>query len=127
VETILAKAKAGERLRLIDDAWMSPTYAWDAARALERLLRQRATGIFHLTNLGNCTWYEFGRKTLELAGLGNQVESISSSNYPLPARRPRNSSLEAAKLDLFLKDTRRPWPVALKDYLAEKGHLSSRG
>jgi dTDP-4-dehydrorhamnose reductase len=127
VETILAKAKAGERLRLIDDAWMSPTYAWDAARALERLLRQRATGIFHLTNLGNCTWYEFGCKILELAGLGNQVESISSSNYPLPARRPRNSSLETAKLDLFLKDTRRPWPVALKDYLTEKGHLSSLG
>jgi len=127
VETILAKAKAGEPLRLIDDIRMSPTYTRDAAQALERLLRQRTAGIFHLANLGNCTWYEFACKTLELAGLGNKVEPISSSNYPMQARRPRNSSLESSKLDLFLKGTGRPWHEALKDYLTEKGHLSSRG
>jgi dTDP-4-dehydrorhamnose reductase len=127
VETILAKAKAGEPLRLIDDLRMSPTYARDAAQALERLLRQRATGIFHLTNLGNCTWYEFACKTLELAGLDNPIEPISCSNYPMQARRPRNSSLESTQLDRPLKDARRPWPEALKDYLKEKGHLSWRG
>jgi dTDP-4-dehydrorhamnose reductase len=126
VETILAKARAGERLRLIDDVWMSPTYSRDAAQALERLFRQKTTGIFHLTNLGNCTWYEFACKTLDLAGLGNQVEPISSANYPAQARRPRNSSLETTKLDLSLKETRRPWAEALKDYLAEKGHLLLR-
>jgi dTDP-4-dehydrorhamnose reductase len=127
VETILAKAKAGEPLRLIDDVRMSPTYTRDAAQALERLLQQRTAGIFHLANVGNCTWYEFACKALELAGLGNKVEPISSSNYPMQARRPRNSSLESTKLDLSLKGAGRPWHEALKDYLTEKGHLSSRG
>jgi dTDP-4-dehydrorhamnose reductase len=127
VETILAKAKAGEPLRLVNDIRMSPTYTRDAAQALETLLRQRTTGIFHLANVGNCTWYEFACKALEIAGLGNSVEPISSSNYPMPARRPRNSSLESTQLDLSLKSVRRPWYEALKDYLTERGHLSSRG
>jgi dTDP-4-dehydrorhamnose reductase len=125
VETILAKAKAGEPLRLVNDIRMSPTYTRDAAQALERLFFQNASGLFHLANAGNCTWYEFACKALELVGLDASVEPISSSKYPMQARRPRNSSLESTKLDLSLKDARRPWHEALKDYLTEKGHLSS--
>jgi dTDP-4-dehydrorhamnose reductase len=125
VETILAKAKAGEPLRLVNDIRMSPTYTRDAAQALERLFFQNASGLFHLANAGNCTWYEFACKALELVGLDASVEPISSSKHPMQARRPRNSSLESTKLDLSLKDARRPWHEALKDYLTEKGHLSS--
>jgi dTDP-4-dehydrorhamnose reductase len=119
VETILAKARAGESLRLVDDIRMSPTYTRDAAEALERLLRRRASGLFHLTNGGNCTWYEFACKTLEFVGLGNQVEPVSAKSYPMKARRPKNSSLESTKLDLSL----RSWPEALKAYLTEKHYL----
>jgi dTDP-4-dehydrorhamnose reductase len=125
VETILAKAKAGEPLRLVNDIRMSPTYTRDAAQALEKLLLQSASGLFHLANGGNCTWYEFACKALEFVGLGNSVEPISSLNYPMEARRPTNSSLESTKLDLSIKGTRRPWHEALKDYLIEKGHLPS--
>jgi dTDP-4-dehydrorhamnose reductase len=126
VETILAKAKAGEPLRLVNDIRMSPTYTRDAAQALERLLFQTASGLFHCTNAGNCTWYEFACKALELMGLDSSVEPVSSSNYPMQARRPRDSSLEGSKLDSSLKGARRPWHEALKDYLIEKGHLSSQ-
>jgi dTDP-4-dehydrorhamnose reductase len=125
IETILAKAKAGEPLRLIDDMRMSPTYTRDAAQALEGLLCQSASGIFHWANAGNCTWYEFARKALEWVGLNNSVEPVSFSNYPMQARRPRNSSLESTKLDLSPKGVSRPWQEALKDYLIEKGHLPS--
>ena len=124
VETILTKAKAGEPLRLVDDIRMSPTYTRDAAQALERLLFRSASGLFHLANAGNCTWYEFARRAVELVGLSNIVEPISSSSYPMQARRPGNSSLESAKLNLFLEAALRPWHEALKDYLIEKGHLS---
>ena len=127
VETILAKAKAGECLKLVDDIRMSPTYTRDAARALEKLLREKALGLFHLANGGSCTWYEFASKALELAGMGNRIEPISSSDYPMKARRPKDSSLESTKLSPFLKEHLRPWQEALKAYLAEKGHLSSRG
>jgi dTDP-4-dehydrorhamnose reductase len=125
VETILAKARAGESLRLVNDIQMSPTYTRDGAQALEILLRQRASGLFHLANAGNCTWYEFACKALEVAGMENRIEPISSSSYPMKARRPKDSSLESTKLDLSLKECLRPWHEALKAYLAEKGHLSS--
>jgi dTDP-4-dehydrorhamnose reductase len=126
VETILTKAKTGEPLRLVDDIRMSPTYTRDAARALERLLAQRASGLFHLTNGGNCTWYEFACKALEVVGLRNRIEPIPSSSYPMRAPRPKDSSLESTKLGLPLKECLRPWQEALKAYLAEKGHLSSQ-
>ena len=127
VETILAKAKASEPLRLVDDIRMSPTYTQDAARALERLLREGSLGLFHLVNAGNCTWYEFASKALELAGMGNRIEPISSADYMMRARRPKNSSLESTKLKASLKECLRPWEKALESYLVEKRHLSSSG
>jgi dTDP-4-dehydrorhamnose reductase len=126
VETILAKAKRGESLRLVDDIRMSPTYTHDAARALERLLRQRTVGLFHLSNAGSCTWYEFARRALETLGLNTEVEAVASAGYPMKARRPADSSLESAKLDPSVMECLRPWHQALKAYLVEKGHLSDR-
>ena len=72
VETILAKARAGEPLRLVNDIRMSPTYSRDGAQALEILLRQRASGLFHVANAGHCTWYEFACKALEVVGMEQQ-------------------------------------------------------
>jgi len=126
VETILAKAKRGEPLRLVDDIRMSPTYTYDAARALERLLRQKTVGLFHLSNAGSCTWFEFASSALEILGLTNRVEAVASAGYPMKARRPADSSLESAKLDPSLRECLRPWRQALKAYLVEKGHLSDR-
>jgi dTDP-4-dehydrorhamnose reductase len=126
VETILAKARAGEPLRLVSDTRMSPTYTRDAAQALERLLRQRTVGIFHLANVGNCTWYEFACKALEVADLKTKIEPISSSEYPMKAQRPKDSSLASTKLNASLKECLRPWPQALRAYLLEKGYFSSR-
>jgi dTDP-4-dehydrorhamnose reductase len=122
VETILAKAKAGEPLRLVNDIRMSPTYTRDAAEALEKLLRQGSAGLFHLANGGNCTWYEFACKALEAVNLKTPIEPISLSEYPMKARRPKDSSLESTKLEKRL----RPWQEALRLYLIEKGYLPTQ-
>ncbi len=127
VETILAKAKSGEPLRLVDDIRMSPTYTRDAAQALERLLRERTLGLFHLVNAGHCTWYEFACQAMEVVGLQHRIEPISALEYPMKARRPKDSSLESTKLNPTLKECLRPWREALKAYLREKGYLSSHG
>jgi dTDP-4-dehydrorhamnose reductase len=125
VETILAKARAREPLRLVDDIRMSPTYARDAAQALERLLREGTVGLFHLANTGNCTWYEFASKALELVDLKHRIDPVSASLYPMKARRPKDSSLESTKPNPSLKECLRPWEEALESYLLEKGYLSS--
>lgn len=123
VETILSKARAGEPLRVVNDIRMSPTYTLDVALALERLIKRGDTGLFHLTNKGACTWYEFASKALELAGLAARVEPISSSDYPARARRPTDSSLKSVRVDGFVAGSLRPWEEALKAYLIEKAHI----
>lgn len=122
VETMLAKAQTGEPVRVVNDIRMSPTYSYDAAQVLERLIRQESTGIFHVTNRGSCTWYDFAREALELAGLTAKLEPVFSSEYPVKARRPRNSSLRSVRLS---SDTLRPWEEALRAYLVEKGYIQN--
>ena len=122
VETILARARSGEPLRVVDDVIMSPTYTHDAALALRCLIRRKATGVFHLTNAGACSWHEFAVKAVSMANLDAAVEPVSSESYPSKARRPANSSLSSARLEESEKQCLRPWPQALKAYLVEKGY-----
>ncbi|MFQ5873654.1 MAG: dTDP-4-dehydrorhamnose reductase, partial [Dehalococcoidia bacterium] len=121
VETVLHKARAHEPLQVVDDITMSPTYTLDAVRALEQLLSQEGTGLFHLANRGSCTWYEFARKALELAGVEARMDPIAASDYRARARRPKNSSLRSDRLGGLVTGGLRSWEEALKAYLAEKG------
>jgi dTDP-4-dehydrorhamnose reductase len=119
VETVIDKAKAGESLHVVNDIMMSPTYALDASNALVLLLRENATGVFHLTNSGACTWYEFAQAILDFTGIGAVVVPISSDEFPTPARRPANSALRS----IFSACGLRPWQDGLLAYLKEKGHI----
>ena len=121
VETILAKAKAGEALTIVDDVRMSPTYTRDAASALVLLLARGGEGIVHLTNDGACSWYEFAKKALELTGRRASLAAVSATEYPTRARRPKNSALQSERALVEL----RSWQDALKAYLIEKGHISA--
>jgi dTDP-4-dehydrorhamnose reductase len=119
IEMILTKARRGEALKVIDDICVSPTYTRDAATALAALLDGRYEGIFHLSNSGQCTWYGFAERILELTHLGASLTPIRSEEYPIKARRPRNSSLRSARAEIVS----RPWVEALEAYLEERGHL----
>lgn len=127
VDTVLEKARKGAKLNIVGDIRMTPVYAHDAARALEQLIGQRALGVFHIANRGSCTWYDFARRALELAGLSAQIQRVSSSDYPMKARRPRDSSLASVKWRPVGDDVLRPWPEALRAYLGEKHYCSARG
>lgn len=123
VETILNRARAGQPLRVVADIRMSPTYTLDAARALEALIGKGARGVFHVTNRGACTWYEFASETLKLVGLDVPVEPIPAVMFPGRARRPFNSALRHENLRAAGIDGLRPWQDALRAYLTAKGHI----
>jgi dTDP-4-dehydrorhamnose reductase len=122
VETILAKAKAGQALRVVNDIRMSPTYSRDAAQALAALIDAEADGIVHVTNDGACTWYEFAQQALELAADAASIVPVSGNQYPTRARRPQNSALRSERGLVKL----RSWRDALEAYLIEKGYRSAR-
>jgi dTDP-4-dehydrorhamnose reductase len=121
IETVLAKAKRGEPLAVVNDVLMTPTYTRDAATGLVDLLRTGADGVVHLTNDGVCSWYEFAKHAVELCGLRASIVAVSSAEYPTRARRPSNSALRSERSLVEL----RSWQEALKAYLIEKGHLAA--
>lgn len=116
VETILAKANSDEPIKIVNDVRMSPTYTRDAATALVRLMDRGADGIVHLTNDGACSWYEFAKTAMELAGRPVALTPVSSTEYPTRARRPKNSALVSERSQVKLPS----WQDGLKAYLIEK-------
>jgi dTDP-4-dehydrorhamnose reductase len=119
VKTILAKARAGRELRVVDDQVGSPTYTHDLARVIGHLIARPRYGVWHVTNSGSCSWYRFAAAILEAAGLGGtRLEPIGSKDLQRPATRPRNSVLRNYCLELEAWPVLRPWADALREYLA---------
>jgi dTDP-4-dehydrorhamnose reductase len=123
VETMLKLAKEQGELKVITDQVLSPTYSKDLAKKIAQLITTEYYGIFHITNKGTCSWYEFTQEILRLAGLKTPVIPITSDQYPQKARRPRYSVLDNYHLRLLGMDDTRTWQEALKAYMIEKGYI----
>jgi dTDP-4-dehydrorhamnose reductase len=124
IETMLRLAKERNELKVVNDQVFSPTYTRDLAQKIAQLMDTEYYGIFHITNSGACSWYEFTTEILKLAGIKTPVVPITSDQYPQKARRPRYSVLDNYHLRLLGMDDMRPWQEALKDYLAARGHIA---
>jgi dTDP-4-dehydrorhamnose reductase len=120
VETMLRVAGQGKPLKVVDDQRCTPSYTVDVAETTIALLATEAYGLYHITNEGECSWYEFAREIFRLSGLSPQLSAIPSSGYPQPARRPAYSVLSKKKLATVGVKAPRPWQEALKDYLDER-------
>ncbi|WP_457751207.1 dTDP-4-dehydrorhamnose reductase [Thermococcus sp.] len=117
VEWVIEKARRGEKLRIVDDQFMSPTHTLDVAGTLRKFLKlQPEFGVYHIVNEGYCSWYEFTRAIFEILGWEVEIEPIKSSEFNRLARRPRFSALENRKLHkIGLRMPR--WREGLKKYL----------
>lgn len=122
IETIIKLAKERDELKVVNDQVVSPTYAPDLSRKIAQLIATEYYGIFHITNSGTCSWYEFAKEIVKLAGLKTPVTPITSDEYPQKARRPNNSVLDNYQLRLLGMADMRSWQKALEDYMTRKGH-----
>jgi dTDP-4-dehydrorhamnose reductase len=117
VKKIIARAKSEGQLRVVTDEVSSPTYAEDLITALEQLIATGAYGVYHFTNDGACSRYEFARKILELSGCSRiSIEPILLKDYPRPSTPPPYTPLRnfcGAQIGITL----RFWQDALADYL----------
>jgi dTDP-4-dehydrorhamnose reductase len=116
VETMLRLAGQGRPLQVVADQVCTPTATVDLARAVVELLTMEAVGLFHVTNEGGCSWYEFAAAIFALGGMCPELTPIPSSARNDPARRPAYSVLSGEKL-LGAGVTIRPWREALANYL----------
>lgn len=102
VKTILKYGNERDQLRVIFDQTGTPTYAADLCEAILQLIprfrEQQNTAVFHYSNEGVASWYDFAAAILELAGVDCQLFPIKTSDYPLPAKRPYYSVMNKEKI-----------------------------
>jgi dTDP-4-dehydrorhamnose reductase len=112
VRTMLRVAKDHDTLKVKEDEFISPTYARDLAEGVAEIVETGRYGLYHVTNSGSCSWYEFAKEIFDLASIEVEVVPVPGSEYPLPAARPASgvlSPLGGPKL--------RHWREALAEYL----------
>jgi dTDP-4-dehydrorhamnose reductase len=120
-DTILKLAESRPSLNVVDDQRGCPTYTVDLARAIIQLCRSRASGIVHVTNAGDCSWYEFAREIVNGAGLATEVRPVSSQQMARPAPRPAYSVLSPKSVQQY-GISLPAWQDALQRYLQERQH-----
>jgi dTDP-4-dehydrorhamnose reductase len=123
VETIIRLGKERPELRVVNDQIFSPTYTKDLAVKIAQLIATDYYGVFHVTNYGICSWYEFASEIIRLTGLSAKVIPITSDQYPQKAQRPGFSVLDNYHLRLLGLNDIRSWREALKDYLTAKKYI----
>ncbi len=116
VETMLAKAEAGESISVVDDQVFAPTSTRDMSERLLLLLeRQVPPGIYHAANAGSCSWYRFARAIFDLAGIDADLAPRPAGEQAV--RRPKFSILLDTKAERLGLPQSRSWQDALRWYL----------
>jgi len=103
MHAILAGAKERPELRVVDDQHGAPTSSLAIAGAVAQILADpgvagKASGIYHLSAAGETTWHGFAKAILEARGIRVPLRAIPSTEYPVAAKRPKNSRLDNSKL-----------------------------
>jgi dTDP-4-dehydrorhamnose reductase len=116
VEFMIGKARTGSPLKIVDDQTCTPTATRDLAEATKQLTGTDAFGLYHLTNEGECTWYEFANEFFRLTGLNPQVSPVASTEFSQKATRPSYSVLLNAKYDALGLQKMPHWKQAIARY-----------
>jgi dTDP-4-dehydrorhamnose reductase len=125
VTTIIEQAKREKIIRVVNDQVGSPTYTEDLAKAIKDIIdiyfnRGLDSGIFHITNSGKCTWFEFAQYIAMLMNSKVKIEPITSQQLPRKARRPFNSLLSNEKFFNLTGYKLRCWKEAVKEYIKKR-------
>jgi dTDP-4-dehydrorhamnose reductase len=124
VDRVIAWEREGKPLRIVNDQWVTPTSSAELAQKIDQLVRTSHFGLFHLTNEGECTWYQFAQEIFSLLGKRPRLEGVDSQTFGAKARRPLYSVLENKRAKEIGLSPFSPWPEALKSYLKKKGYLA---
>jgi dTDP-4-dehydrorhamnose reductase len=117
VRTLLERARTERVLPVAHDAIGSPTYTLDLAYYAHQLMRQGATGIYHLSNSGRASWCELAAEALAATEYNVKVEPVSSDRALKRAMRPSHHVLDISHSTRMMGQKPRPWPQALRDYM----------
>lgn len=119
IDTMLRLSKENKELNIINDQVGSPTYTKDLSVLLVDMIETNKYGVYHATNEGFCSWYEFAKEIFKVKNIDIKVNEITTDKYKTKAKRPLNSKMSKNKLEQNGFKMLRPWQEALKDYLKQ--------
>ncbi|KZE97369.1 dTDP-4-dehydrorhamnose reductase [Geobacillus stearothermophilus] len=117
VKTMLKLAQERDQLMVVNDQVGCPTYTVDLANCILELLQTEKYGIYHVSNSGYCSWYEFAKAIFEEAGIEVKVNPCTTKDFPRPAPRPAYSVFDHMALRLNGFNEMRNWREALKEFI----------
>ncbi len=110
-----------KKLKVVNDQYGSPTWSYTLARQIRVVAEQQATGFFHATSEGYCSWYDLACTFLEELGVEHHFVPCGSEAFPTPTKRPANSILENKNLKEREMNLFRSWEEELSEYVAQQG------
>lgn len=117
---VIEYARRGQPLKAVTDQTSIPTYAPDLAERILEIIDKRRYGLYHVTNSGITTWYEFAQLALELAGLTSiQIEPVTRAALGQRAERPRNSAMRCTATESLGLPPLRHWRDAVGAFVRE--------
>ena len=119
IRTMLNLAKTHDTITVVNDQFGSPTYTYDLAKLLVDMAESDKYGIYHATNEGICSWYEFACEIFKQAGVNVNVIPVTAAEYQAKAKRPENSRMSKSKLTENGFERLPSWQDALSRYLKE--------
>ncbi len=119
VKTMLQLAESGRPLRVVNDQVGSPTYTKDLSAFIHELVQTNKYGLYHASNCGSCSWYEFAQSVFKHANLDVDLQPCTTKEFPRPAPRPAYSVLAHEAIQNNGFSLLRPWDEALKTFLNE--------
>lgn len=120
VETMLRVVVARDEIKVVYDQFGAPTFTQDLAKAIADLVTTECYGIYHITNQGRVSWYNFARTILGESQKSTRVIPVTSDDINRPARRPRNSALDPFPLSETIGYLLPFWEDALERYLSQR-------
>jgi dTDP-4-dehydrorhamnose reductase len=118
VKTMIYLGKTKKVVKVINDQFGSPTYTYDLAKSIVDMVLSDKYGIYHVTNEGDCSWYEFACKIFKIAKMEEvKVIPVDSSSFSVKAKRPFNSRLSKDKLEQMGFERLPSWQNALERYV----------
>lgn len=121
IKTMLRLGRERGAVSVVNDQIGSPTYTYDLARLLVDMIQTDKYGIYHATNEGLCSWYDFAVEIFRQAGMDVQVTPVDSAAFGAKAKRPSNSRMSKEKLSDNGFERLPSWQDALGRYLKEIG------
>ncbi len=123
VERMIRAAEERKPLKVVDDITFSPSFTAHVAQTVRRIVVSEKWGLYHVSNAGQCSWYDLAAKAIEEAGLHTDLQRVASPEKQVP-RRPRMSALRSTAIPAAGVAPLPRWEDAVRDYVAERRALA---